>query len=42
MGKLKAKGGRTHGELKQLMTIIDNAAKAKGVPKKAYTSMGTN
>jgi hypothetical protein len=34
-GKLQARGVRTHGELKRLMTIIDSTAKAKGVvPKK--------
>jgi hypothetical protein len=34
-GKLKARRVRTHGELKRLMTIIDNTAMAKGVvPKK--------
>ena len=37
-GKLKARGVRTHGELKRLMTAIDNTAMAKGVvPKKLMT-----
>ena len=40
-GKIKARGVRTHWELKQLMTVIDNTAKTKGVVP-IMTQMETN